>query len=205
MSDISKPIAPTASITKYLHEMLELEKYRKSGKKTFDGSSIGSKKLAEIKLRLRTNDDAKGRAIDNLFESMANLIYFFQFINDHPGTLYRFKDDIEDLLGLTGQIAPRIGEKDRPFTRLIREFIGEEYTDKNFDYRTRLLHIMQFLINQKSDHIMMKIDTLPTWNDYQMRGMMSSDMKRAEVWTGYIDKFPDSSEKPRRVLEIPKS
>ncbi len=203
MSDIPKPIPPSASIKKYLDEMLELEQFRRSGKKTFDGSTIGSKELSKIKLRLRNNDDAKGRAIDNLFECTANLIYFFQFINNHPEVLYRFKEDIEDLLGLTGQAVSHIDAKKIPFTRLIREFIGEEYSDTNFDYRTRLLHIMQFLINQKSDWVMMKNEQgMPTKNDYQMRSMMFTDMKRAEVWMGYIDKFPDSKEKPSRVLDI---
>jgi hypothetical protein len=204
MSDISKPIPPTASIKKYLNETVELEQFRRSGKKTFDGSSIGSKKLAEVKLRLRNNDDAKGRAIDNLFESMANLIYFFQFVNSHPEIMYRFKEDIENLLGITGQDVSKIDAKDPPFARLIREFIGEEHDDTNFQYRTRLLHIMQFLINHKSDWVMMKND-VPSKNDYEMRSMMITDMKRAEVWMGYIDKFSDREEKPRRVLEIPKS
>ncbi len=202
MSDIHKQIPPTASIKKYLDDVLELEKYRKSGKKTSDGSSIGSKELSEIKLRIRNNDDAKGRAIDNLFESMANLIYFFQFMNNNPDILYRFKEDIEDLLGLTGHDVSKIDAKDPPFARLIRELIGEGHDDTNFGYRTRLLHIMQFLINHKSDWIMMQLHEPPTKNDYEMRNLMIDDMKRAEVWMGYIDKYPDSDEKPRRVLKF---
>jgi hypothetical protein len=119
---------------------------------------------------------------------MATLIYFFQFMNNNPDIKYRFKEDIEDL-GLTGQDVSKIDAKDPPFARLIREFIGEGHDNTNFQYRTRLLHIMQFLIN-------------PTKNDYEMRNLMIDDMKRAEVWMGYIDKYPDSDEKPRRVLKF---
>ena len=58
--------------------------------------------LAKINLRIRNNREAKVRAIDNLFESMANLIYFFEFVNIHPELMDRFDDDIQDLLGLKG-------------------------------------------------------------------------------------------------------
>jgi hypothetical protein len=200
MTNTPKPLGPADSLKEYLDEAIALEEFRGLGKKTKQGATIGT----HDQLRLRNNDEAKVRTIDNLFESMANLIYFFQFMNNNPDILYRFKADIEDLLGLTGQDVSKIDAKDPPFARLIREFIGEGHDDTNFQYRTRLLHIMQFLINQKSDWIMMKNDE-PTKNDYEMRSMMITDIKRAEVWMGYIDKYPDSDENPRRVLEIPKS
>ncbi len=81
-------------------------------------------------------------------------------------------------MGLTGKDISNIDSKEPPFARLIREFIGEGHDDTNFGYRTRLLHMMQFLINHKSDWIMMKND-VPTKNDYDMRSMIITDMKRA--------------------------
>jgi hypothetical protein len=197
-----KPIPPTYSVKNYLNETLELYKFRKLGKKTYDGSSIGSKKLAEINLRIRNNREAKVRAMDNLFESMANLIYFFEFLNNHPELIHKFRDNVEDMMGETTKSQLHLDSKKAPFARLIRELIGLEYTDAGFSYRTRLLHMLQLLVNKKADEIMMKIDKLPTINAYEMRGMMSSDMKRAKVWMGYIDKFPDSKEKPSRILDI---
>jgi hypothetical protein len=205
MPNVPKPIGPADSLKEYLGEALALEEFRGLRKKTKDGSTIGTKELSDIENALRNNDEAKVRAIDNLFESMANLIYFFQFMNNNPDILYRFKEDIEDLLGLTGQDVSKIDSKEPPFARLIREVIGEgnSAADTNFAYQTRLLHILQFLVKQRSDWIMMQLHEPPTKNEYEMRNLMIDDMKRAEVWMGYIDKFQYSKEKPSRVLDIP--
>jgi hypothetical protein len=198
MANTPKQIGPSETLKEYLTEALALEEFRGRGKKSKQGASIG----ARDQLRLRNNDEAKVRTIDNLFESIANLIYFFQFVNNHPEILYRFKEDIEDLLGLAGQSQLHIDAKNTPFSMLIREFIGTEYTDKNFDYRPRLLHVLQFLVNQKSDEIMMKIDEVPTLNDWQMRSMMHQDMKRAQIWMGYLDKFVVNKTVPKRVIDL---
>ena len=96
MPNIQKPITPTDSLKDYLRETLELEGVKNVRK--IDGSRSGEEK----KKRIRNNREAKVRAIDNLFESMANLIYFFEFLNLHPELIDKFGEDIEDLLGLKG-------------------------------------------------------------------------------------------------------
>jgi hypothetical protein len=195
MSDKTKGISPSASIEKYIEETLDLEKYRKSGKKTSDGSSIGSK----IQLRIRNNDDAKGRAIDNLFKSMANLIYFFEFINNHPEFIEKYGDDIEDLFGLQFNSTDPKGS---PFSRLIKGIMGKGYgkgyddsNDIRFYFRRRLLSMMQFRTNEK-----LKFYALRS-KDARFYDMIRTDLERTDVWANYLDKYMnDGSRKPRRVL-----
>ena len=80
--------------------------------------------MRKIGLRIRNNNDAKSRAIDNLFESMANLVCFFEFIDKHPEFIERFDDDIEDLFGLK---ANTTNIKKSPFSRLIKSMLGRGY------------------------------------------------------------------------------
>lgn len=201
-----KPVGPTASIKKYLDDMLELEKYRKLGKKTFEGSSIGSKELAEIKLKLRNNDEAKGRTIDNLFESMANLIYFFEFLNNHPKLIEKYNDDIEDLFGLQSNSTD---PKWSPFARLILAITGrglgvgfDDSKDPRYYFRRRLISIMQFLIGAKLKFY--AFHSPKGTQDARFYDMIRTDLERTDTWANYLDKYMnDGSRKPRRVLDIP--
>lgn len=211
MPNISKPIPPTDSVKNYLDETFELAKIRKLGKKTFDGSSIGSKELAErleelakINLRIRNNREAKVRAIDNLFESMANLIYFFEFVNIHPELMDRFDDDIQDLLGLKGA-GPR-NPKGEGLIRLLHAVLSEGSMDEDikFNYRRRMVKVIQFLANQKAKSIVMtsKKDPL-TYADPQFSKMIFSDLDRAQVWMNYLDRLTTfETKKPSRVLGL---
>jgi hypothetical protein len=192
----NKQIPPSPKLIEYLNETLRLEKMKL--KKLDKRRSLYDQVDPTV---IRNNDEKKVRWLDNLFESIANLIYFFEYVNGHPELMGKFKDDIEDMMGETIKSQLHLDSKKAPFARLIRELIGLEYTDENFSYRTRLLHMLQFLINRKSDQIMMKLEKVPTLNDWQMRAMMSSDMKRAQTWIGYLDKYvADKETEPNRIL-----
>ena len=199
-----KPIPPIDSMKNYLEETLELYEFRKLGKKTYDGSSIGSKKLTEINLRIRNNREAKVRAIDNLFESMANLIYFFEFVNLHPDLMNRFVDDIQDLLGLKGA-GPR-NPKGEGLIRLLHAILSEGSIDEDikFNYRRRMVKVIQFLANQKAKSIVMtsKKDPL-TYDNPQFSKMIFFDLDRAQVWMNYLDRLTTfETKKPSRVLGL---
>jgi hypothetical protein len=192
MSDIVAKIPPTASIVRYLKETLDLTKLRKSGKKTYDGSTVGTIESQEIKLRIRNNDDAKTRAIDNLFESMANLIHFFEFVNNHPELADKYSNDIRDLL-------------DNPFHRLIAAIIGEgdlsDFEDRKLNYRYRLLKTIQFLINQKAMQYYANPDNPTNKKDIRFKDLVWSDLLRSELWLTNMDKFTiDKNRNPGRIM-----
>lgn len=196
----NKQIPPSPKLVEYLDESLRLEKMKV--KKLDKHRSLYDQIESTV---IRNNDEKKVRWVDNLFESIANLVYFFEYVNNHPELMDKFREDIEDMMGETIKSQQHLDSKNAPFVRLISELIGLQYTDAGFGYRTRLLHMLQFLINRKSDQIMMKLDKIPTKNDYDMRSMMFTDMKRAEIWIGYLDKYvADKEREPNRILEIRK-
>ena len=75
-------------LVRYLHKTLELERMKQ-------------KKLDLSSATVRSNDEIKVRMLDNqVFRSMANLMYFFEFLNLHPELIDKFGDDVVDLLRL---------------------------------------------------------------------------------------------------------
>jgi hypothetical protein len=165
----------------YMEQCLKLEAIKIRKKR---GENITDKQESDIKY----NTDRKSAILKTyVIKSIANLTYFFKFINEHPDLVKNFDKDIEKILGLNMPI----DSKKAPFAKMLREFIGEEYFDTvpAFNFRIRLLSIMQFLIRQKAGWMSVKLNDLPTRNDYEMSDMLIHDLKRAEVWLGYIDKF----------------
>ena len=166
----------------YMDESLRSEALKI--KKKEGGGSITDKQESDIKY----NTDRKGAILKTyVIKSMANLTYFFKFINEHPELIKNFDKDIEKIMGLNMPI----GSMKSPFTRMLREFIGIEFFDTlpRFSYRIRLLRMMQFLIRQKADWIGRNLNDpdLPTRNDYEMLTMLIADLRKAETWIGYLD------------------
>lgn len=205
MSDNSKKIDPSASLIRYFEETLDLEKHRKSGKKTDQGSSIGStdEKMRKIGLRIRNNNDAKSRAIDNLFESMANLIYFFEFIDKHPEFIERFDDDIEDLFGLK---ANTTDIKKSPFSRLIRSILGrgvgigfDDSKDPRFLFRHRILSILQYRVNDKLKFY--AFNSPKVSQDRRFFQLLYTKVEEVDTLAFTLDTYlNDEKKKPRRII-----
>jgi hypothetical protein len=199
LPNIQKPISPSDSLKDYLNETLEVEGVKNVRK--IDGSRSGEGE----KKRIRNNREAKVRAIDNLFESMANLIYFFEFLNLHPELIDKFGEDIEDLLGLKGA-GPK-NPKGEGFPRFIDTIlangsIGSD-DDRRFNYRRRLLKIMQFLINQKAGFIVKTSKDPQGYNDTRFQDMIFQDLQRAAVWTSYLDRLTgNETKKSKRLFDF---
>ena len=201
----------------YMNECLRLEEIKIKRKES--GGSITDKQESDIKY----NTDGKGRILKTyVIKSMANLTYFFKFINEHPDLIKNFDKDIEKIFGLNMPMDLR-GEK-APFRRMLMEFVGKEVSgfigenlagyldmDSKFNFRIRLLAIMQLIIRQKADWVGMNLNDPPTRNDYEMRDMLMEDLKRAQVWMGYLNqsvtRMPDKEGqiKPNAKTVIAKS
>lgn len=154
------------------------------------------------KEQIRNNDEKKVRWVDNLFEGTANLIYFFEFINEHPELIDRFSDDIGDMCGLKAFF----GQEQPAFVRLVSAIIGEghpsDFGDHRFDYRYRFSKLMQFLITQKS----MQFYANPKNPDYQ-RDTGSKDIvwncfRQAQIYTRLMDRSEiDKLKKRNRIID----
>lgn len=175
--------------------MEELKKVNK-----VDGTPIG----AHDELKIRNNDERKVRIIDNLFKSLANLIYFFEFLNLHQDLITKFSDDIEDLLGLKGG-GPRNpeGEVFPRFVTAVLDIGSVGYDDDSrFNFRRRMLKILQYLINQKAMLFITNSRNEPRgYDDTQFRDMIYHDFKRAQVWMNYLDRLTGhETKKPKRII-----
>lgn len=191
----NKHIKPSPKLIKFLKETSRLEEMKL--KKLDKNRSLFDQ---VPKKTIRNNDEKKVRWLDNLFTSMANLIYFFEFINDHPEVIGKFGEDIEDLFGLN-ITDPKLA----PFSRFIRAIIGEaqgDYENTQFNFRIRLLKIMQFLISEKADFASMSLNDPPTRQDMEFRNMMIPVLKQAQLWIGYLDKFAERRKNPNRIIVI---
>jgi hypothetical protein len=181
----------------YLKETLSIEEIRKK-------KHLGGKITTTDDRLIMNNNDRKVDVLNTyIFPSMANLIYFFEFLNENPELIDRFGDDIEDLFGLRAHKDP----KNFTFPRFVRAIIGEGYTDNNnlkFNYRRRLLKIMQHSINQKAMLLIAysKNDPLGI-DDTRFRNMIAQDLEKALVWMNFLDRFTgNENKKSSRLIDF---
>ena len=101
----------------YMEEKLKIEKMKKR-------TSDAGNHLSEIDKRaIEANDRRKVVRLNNdIFCSMANLIYFFEFINEHHELEGIFDEDVEDLLGFRGSHAKRFKVDDPTSTKYLTFF-----------------------------------------------------------------------------------
>lgn len=216
-SQVSKNIP--IKFVEYMNESLRLEAVKL---KIEGGGSISNKEEKDIKY----NVDGKSRILRSyVIKSIANLTYFFEFLNNHPELIDKFGKDIEKMFGLNMPL----DSKKAPFTRMLMELVGEGVSeaevenlsgylamDSKFNFRIRLLNMMQYVIRLKANWVSMNLNTRnfkdpPTRNDYEMSSMLMSDLKRAQIWMGYLNQsvtnVPDREKKTRLNAKtiIPKS
>ena len=153
--------------------------------------------------KVRNNDEKKVRIIDNLFESMANLTYFFEFVNKNPVLIDKFVDDIDDLIGLRTR-EPEDDPEDelkndrkyQPFWRLIKSILGyhgpEHDADNKFYFQRRSMRIMQYAVWQKVGALTNRIK-----EDVYFKNRIKEEMLNARVWADHFDKEVTGREKKR--------
>lgn len=158
--------------------------------------------------KVRNNDEKKVRIIDNLFESMANLTYFFEFVNKNPVLIDKFVDDIDDLIGLRTRESEDDPEdelkndrKYEPFWRLIKSILGyhgpEHDANNKFYFQRRCMRIMQYAVWQKIGALTNRIK-----GDAYFKNRIKEEMFNARFWTDYFDKEVTGREKkrPKRIM-----
>ncbi|MFI5406939.1 MAG: hypothetical protein ACHQ1D_10555 [Nitrososphaerales archaeon] len=190
----NKKIKPSINLTKYLDQTLRLERMKQ-------------KRLDLPSKLVRNNDEKKVRTLDNhIFRSVANLIYFFEFLNLYPDLINKFGEDIEDLLGFKSGGGSR-NPKGEGLVRFIIALLAEGSIgyddDRRFNFRRRLLKVMQNSINQKVGSIVKTSKDPRGYNDTRFHDMIFQDLQRAAVWTSYLDRLTGhEEEKPKRIFDI---
>ncbi len=187
----SKHIPPDKHLTDYLKDTLGLERLKR-------------KKIAVSKTLVRNNDGKKVGYMDLLLESMANLIYFFEFINEHHELLIdKFGDDIEDLLGLKPHTNPKLSVLPRFIDAIIGEGRWSDFDNQKLSYRFHLLKIIQSRINQKAMEYFANPDNPEYQKDTRYKDLIWNNLMQTEIYLRLADRFPiDKSKKPNRIIEV---
>lgn len=221
----AKLIQPSRKLIKYLDETLEAQgiKQQKIGKVSkVKAKSISEKQKQKLLRQIRYNDEKKVRTLDYLFRSMADLIYFFEFINENPELIDRFDDDIEDLLGLKEPEPEDWLETPPAFSRFIQAVIcgpfctpvmqGEDYGKRKFAYRYHLLSIMQRHIIEKvmpvysEPYLAAKEPYATEYTDKEVRSIVYEKFLDTKSHVNTLDKFWPQSiadneiKRPKRVI-----
>lgn len=175
-------IIPNQLLRRYMCEKLQLQKKKAQ-------ATVGGKDLSKEDLkRLEAIRNDKKRILENvIFPSMANLIFFFESIDQEPILWETFKDDVEELLGVRRN-GPSPTNYGLFFVRLFRSILSthSEYDKK--DFRLRLMHeVHQFIASKMLIKIIPTIFQKMRARNYTIR-YVDQDMGRALAWTEMISK-----------------
>jgi hypothetical protein len=181
-----------------------------SKSKNKENSVKGDKVLKKENVRRRKKD-----RMDNIFQSFADILYFFEFIEKHYQDVGEiFEEDLKDLYGYNDLPLKKGGKKintqesikeDKkhkrgiiggPLMRLVRSTLLLNRTDKieALDFRT--VALSNVFIKQSTSAILRRVD------DFDELALITQDTQRAVTWARYLAKQVDDSHNvPHRIIE----
>ena len=138
-----KDNSPDADLIDFLQKRLKLSQ------EMIKIRAAGRKLPLKLKKQNRVLSNTKVTILDEIvFPAMANLIYFFKMVSEHPELQEKFEDDIKDLLGVRRN-NPEIGNYGHVFSNLIAFILMVEINGKPLkkdDFRLRLIQILQEIV-----------------------------------------------------------
>lgn len=193
------------SLEDYLKKKLVIERDIKMKEETKTPITETDRKV------IRNNDDMKVRTLNNhIFRSMANLIYFFEFINKHHELDGVFDKDIEELFGFKGQHVKRHKMNDGNYlvflrfldailnydnTLIVEESDGKTSTKrrtkkKEFDTGKNIrLQLLRAISDATLGHIQdiagEKEGQVPSLARLKIGKIIAQDLERTRIWTDY--------------------
>lgn len=206
-------------LEKYLKKKLEIEKRKKE-----PGYQLSEMDERESK----ANNKNKNKVLNkHLFPSIANLVYFFEFINKHPELDGIFDEDVQDLFGLRGPHVKRHKVSDGKYliflrlldallsyenTLIVEEFDGKTYTErrtkkKDFDVgrniRLQLVSgIVTAALESLQDLSAEKEGDQPTIARLKIGSLIAQDFRRTSDWRDYYctSQIVQNTDRPHRVI-----
>jgi hypothetical protein len=167
---------PSQRLVEYLNEKLGL--YTLDQQLKVKGKDLPPDK----KRQKRANNTARYNVLKtHIFQAMANLIVFFEFIRDNPILQGQFEDEIEELL-----MGWNKNDKlETPaFARLVNAATFWDYNKDPYNFRLSLLFTMQNAITLKIP-IFAKKDFDNDAGPFGIsESIVKQDMNRAAAWAG---------------------
>jgi hypothetical protein len=146
-------------------EKILFEEYRdKTG--LAGGDLQRSRKYQALKKR-------KGDVLDKVYESMANLVFFFEAVNSNVMLDAEFRKEMIELVGLNHLFEDQPNVKVLTNALLLSPNVEEDIAT---DYRYRIGYLMYRQISQIFEHLVQEEFTSDT------RAIVLSDLKRARAW-----------------------
>lgn len=193
---------PSEALSNYMENTLHIREERQELLERGEELSEGKKD------ELRNLDRMKVHILDkHIFQSMANLVYFFEFIAKHfifyddaqkskdtneklrKELTEIFEEDIKELFDMKGT-----GKDGIIFRRLIDNLLVWDEKDEPDNFRLLLTHILQNAVFQKINYL-----TLIEFGDVFANNIVQGDMGRAWAWTKlYAKRVKVDKEEPRR-------
>lgn len=195
----------STTLTNYLEEKLQLCKLEKESKEAGGKPlSIENEKKKELNSRKRVHVLNR-----HIFESMANLVTFFEFVSSDYGLLEEFENENRELLmGMKLSRKTKDGKyeadylKDSPvFYRLIDSILSWDYDKSTHDFRIVLLNLTQWCVYHKVRNI-----SYPVFGDRITDAIVQPDLLRSSAWTkalserNDVDKWVEMEDHHRPVL-----
>lgn len=155
-----------------LDEILQFE-YLKQKKK------IHNERLSpgEEKIRNKINRNKSYILDEIIFKSFANLLYFFEFVANHPLAQHLFQKDIRVMFGME-EISNKYFEPTK--ASIISELIYSALLHRNFEPTNFRMVLLDFMQDTISQHI--SLVSTKQLNDEVSTHIVSQDMGRALTW-----------------------
>lgn len=146
-------------------------------------------------------DKEKVKLLDKyVFESMANIMYFFRSVSRYPQLREIFEDDVKDLLGVRGK-DPKDGDYGFIFSELVRcillpglGFVNKKEVEGK-DFRLRLNQILLENIWIKMDLSLTEVFKNPA-----AQKVVGDDFNRAWAW---VRMLAESTKLPNKDIRPP--
>jgi hypothetical protein len=178
---------PDARLSRYMTQKLI---YQQALEKKEAGETLSEKEMEAVKNEgsLRST---KSQVLDEIiFPAMANLTFFFESVARNPELQIPFEDDIKELLGVKRMNADSKSSKERKrygfmFRRLVDSMVTHDLKakpriERRPDYRGKLLHIMQDIVQTEVQH------HLPDDLSLDAQMVILQDAHRVSAWTATI-------------------
>ena len=177
----SECYVPSSTLVRYLEEkLLSVEIVLD---KTPRGEELTKDDRSNRLLLDRRKVDILNKVI---FPSMANVIYFLEFVNEHSILREGFENDLKELLGVEQGLGDRspITRDTFIFGRFVNAAIARGSGTNSSDFRALLLQAMQYIISQEVTNICTAI-----YGDEMINSVIAPDMSRPLAWVGSISRI----------------
>ena len=173
-----QPSLPTINAGEEGSNTSKAEKYYKRGKET-----RGARAKSKVD------------ALDRVFQAFADVIYFLEFIEDHPELHDLYKKDLKDFFGFNNDPGTRQSHyqyRGGAFERFIRTALFRDTSLEGDDLLDFRVHLIKILINSAIYGMRDRIQDINELN------IMDSDVNSIWLWGKLLSSRGNDSTQPAR-------